>query len=217
MTAFSTFLPSLTSAISFICGWELVRCNLHDRPFHGNRTLRRTMAEISWAEKVLVSPRYSTWILGWPLSSTTLKGQDSISFLTVGSSKRRPIRRLDAALTDGTDGFAAAAERQPPKRQDSLGIEDGVAGVHGSIVLSGLTDQTLLVGEGDERGGGERTLLVGNDFDIAALVGSNARVGSTCAKKKTRKGQPSSTNAVEGKLSTTSSRPTQRRAFIAAL
>lgn len=157
------------------------------------------MAEISWAEKVLVSPRYSTWILGWPLSSTTLKGQDSMSFLTVGSSKRRPIRRLDAALTDGTDGFAAAAERQPPKRQDSLGIEDGVAGVHGSIVLSGLTDQTLLVGEGDERGGGERTLLVGNDLDIAALVGSNTRVGSTCARKKTPKVSPHPRMLLRGK------------------
>lgn len=58
-------------------------------------TLVRTMAEISWAEKVLVSPRYSTEILGLPLSSTILKGQDSISFLTVASSKRRPMRRLE--------------------------------------------------------------------------------------------------------------------------
>jgi len=58
------------------------------------RTLVRTMEEISWAENCLVSPRYSTSILGLPLSSTILKGQDSMSFLTVGSSKRRPIRRL---------------------------------------------------------------------------------------------------------------------------
>jgi hypothetical protein len=61
----------------------------------------------------------------------------------------------------------------------TLGIEDGVDGVHGSVVLSGLTNQTLLVGEGDERGGGERTLLVGDDLDIVAFVGSNARVGGT--------------------------------------
>jgi hypothetical protein len=62
----------------------------------------------------------------------------------------------------------------------SLGIEDGVSGVHGSIVLGSLTDETLLVGERDEGGGGERTLLVGNDLDIGTLVDGNARVGGTC-------------------------------------
>lgn len=67
--------------------------------------------------------------------------------------------------------------------KNSLGIENGVAGVHGSIVLSGLTNQTLLLGERDERRGGEGTLLVGNDFDIAALVGSNARVGGACCEE----------------------------------
>jgi hypothetical protein len=40
MTAFLTVLPILASAISFI--------------------LVRTMAEISWGEKVFFSPRYST-------------------------------------------------------------------------------------------------------------------------------------------------------------
>ena len=44
----------------------------------------------------------------------------------------------------------------------SLDIEDGVLWVHGSLVLSGLTNQTLLSSEGDERRGGEATLLVGN-------------------------------------------------------
>ncbi len=46
--------------------------------------------------------------------------------------------------------------------QNSLDIEDGVDGVHGSLVLGGLTDQTLLSGEGDERRGGEGTLVVGD-------------------------------------------------------
>lgn len=79
-----------------------------------------------------------------------------------------------------------------------LDIEDGVDWVHSSLVLSGLTDQTLLSSEGDERRGGEATLLVGDwkkdkseygqksirmlrhtDFDIGALVVGNARVGGT--------------------------------------
>lgn len=66
--------------------------------FGSHLTLVRTMAEISWGENCLVSPRYSTSTLGFPLSSTTLKGQDSISFFTVGSSKRRPINRLESLL-----------------------------------------------------------------------------------------------------------------------
>lgn len=58
-----------------------------------------------------------------------------------------------------------------------LDIEDGVARVHGSLVLGGLTDQPLVLREGDERRSGEATLLVGNDLDIGTLVRSNARVG----------------------------------------
>jgi len=62
---------------------------------------------------------------------------------------------------------------------ETLDIEDGVDGVHSSLVLGSLTDQTLLVGERNERRGGERTLLVGNDLDIGTLVRGNARVGGS--------------------------------------
>lgn len=46
--------------------------------------------------------------------------------------------------------------------RDSLDIEDGVLGVHSSLVLGGLTDQTLLVGEGHKGGGSVATLVVGD-------------------------------------------------------
>ena len=46
---------------------------------------------------------------------------------------------------------------------ETLGIEDGVGGVHGHLVLGGITDQTLGVGEGNERGGGAVTLVVGDN------------------------------------------------------
>ena len=59
------------------------------------RTLTRTMAEISWGENCLVSPRYSTWTMGESPAGTILKGHDWMSFLTVSSSKRRPMRRLE--------------------------------------------------------------------------------------------------------------------------
>lgn len=63
--------------------------------------------------------------------------------------------------------------------EHSLGVEDGVLGVHGSIVLGSITDQTLLVGEGNERRGGERTLLICNDLNIGTLVGGHTGVGGT--------------------------------------
>ena len=62
------------------------------------RTFIKTIDEISCGENVLVSFRYSTCTIGFPPWSTTLKGHDSISFFTVGSSNRRPIRRLRKGL-----------------------------------------------------------------------------------------------------------------------
>ena len=48
------------------------------------------------------------------------------------------------------------------KISNSLDIEDGVGRVHGGLVLGGITNQTLLVGERDEGGGSVATLVVGN-------------------------------------------------------
>lgn len=116
----------------------------------------RTMEEISWGVKVLFSPRYSTSTAGLPPWSTTLKGQDSTSFFTMGSSKRRPIKRLLVhQVSRNNYQLANVAE-------DSLDIEDGVLRVHGGLVLGGLTDQALLVGERNERGSSVATLVVGN-------------------------------------------------------
>jgi hypothetical protein len=41
-----------------------------------------------------------------------------------------------------------------PTTDQSLSVENGVGWVHGSLVLGGISDQTLSVGEGDVRGGG---------------------------------------------------------------
>ena len=45
-----------------------------------------------------------------------------------------------------------------------LRIEDGIDRVHGDLVLRGVTDETLAVGEGDIGGGGAVTLVVGDDL-----------------------------------------------------
>lgn len=46
-----------------------------------------------------------------------------------------------------------------------LGVENGVGGVKSSLVLGSITDQALLLGEGNERRGNTVSLLVG-DCDI---------------------------------------------------
>lgn len=79
-----------------------------------------------------------------------------MSFLTTGSSNLRPIRRLEGPLGHPTH------DTGNPTSFNLLDIEDSVLRVHSSLVLGGLTDQTLLVGERDERRGGVATLLVRN-------------------------------------------------------
>jgi hypothetical protein len=116
----------------------------------------------------LFSPRYSTSTIGLPSWSMTLNGHDSISFFTVGSSNRRPINRLQPRISTNPQ------RREKSKNdKDLLDIEDGVSWVHGSLVLCGFTDQTLLVGERDEARSGKTSLLVGNDFHIGSLIVGN--------------------------------------------
>ena len=134
-------------------------------------TLLRTIAEISWGEKVFVSPRYSTSTIGLPSWSTTLNGHDSISFLTVGSSNRRPIKRLCR--------YEHLLTHMWQMMRNLLDVKNSIFWVHSGLVFRGFTNQTLLVGEGDEWRGGEATLLIGNDFDIATFVVCNA--GICCA------------------------------------
>lgn len=43
-----------------------------------------------------------------------------------------------------------------------LDIKDGVLGVHGRLILCRLANQTLLIGERDERGSCVATLFIGN-------------------------------------------------------
>ena len=57
---------------------------------------------------------------------------------------------------------------------EALGVEDSVGGVSGSLVLGGVTDEALLLSEGDVRGGGVDTLIVGDDFDLVVLEHTDA-------------------------------------------
>lgn len=58
----------------------------------------------------------------------------------------------------------------------TLGIEDCVGGVHGDLVLCGVSDETLSVGEGNEGRGRPVTLVVGDNLDAVITEDTNARV-----------------------------------------
>ena len=52
--------------------------------------------------------------------------------------------------------------------------EDGVGGVHGDLVLGGVADEALGVGEGDVGGRGTVALVVGDDLDPVMLPHADA-------------------------------------------
>lgn len=76
----------------------------------------------------------------------------------MGSSKARPIKRLLRRKKIVRPHVCNYSHHLP----NSLDVKDSVLGVHGSLVLSGLTDETLLVGERDKGGGSVATLVVGD-------------------------------------------------------
>ena len=49
----------------------------------------------------------------------------------------------------------------------TLGIKDGVGGVASSLVASGLTDETVVLGESNHRGNSELALIIGDDLNLA--------------------------------------------------
>ena len=61
----------------------------------------------------------------------------------------------------------------------TFGVEDGVGWVTGGLVLGSVTDETFFLGEGDVRGGGVETLVVGDDFDFVVLEDTDAGVGGS--------------------------------------
>lgn len=66
-----------------------------------------------------------------------------------------------------------------------LRIEDGVVGVHGDLVLGGISDKTLSIGKGNEGGGCPVALVVGNDFATTRLVSIDDILGSRGGFPKT--------------------------------
>ena len=62
---------------------------------------------------------------------------------------------------------------------ESLGIEDGVQWISGGLILSGISDKSLVFSEGDVRWGGVKSLIVGDDFNFVVHPNSNAGVSGS--------------------------------------
>lgn len=57
---------------------------------------------------------------------------------------------------------------------ESLGIEDSVLGVPGDLGFGGISDETLILGEGHVGGGGVKSLIVGDDLNFLVSPDTNA-------------------------------------------
>lgn len=62
---------------------------------------------------------------------------------------------------------------------EALHIEDGVDGVHRDLVLRGVTDETLDVGERVIGRGGPVILDIGDDIDTVVLLDADTQVGDS--------------------------------------
>lgn len=69
------------------------------------------------------------------------------------------------------DGFVVKSATD-----QTLRVKDGVAWVHGRLVLGRVTVQALIFGEGNVRWRRSVTLLVGNDLNTSVVPYTNARV-----------------------------------------
>ena len=61
----------------------------------------------------------------------------------------------------------------------SFRVEDGVVGVHGDLVLRGVADETLGVGERDIGRGCPVSLVIRNDLDTVGLPGADPGIAGT--------------------------------------
>lgn len=60
-----------------------------------------------------------------------------------------------------------------------LDIENSVGRVRGGLVLGGVTNKALLIGEGDIRGGNSVSLIVDENLDLALLHHTDTGVSGT--------------------------------------
>ena len=62
---------------------------------------------------------------------------------------------------------------------ESLGIEDGVQWISGGLIFGGISNESLIFGEGNVRWSGVEALIVCDDFDLIVEPYSNTGVSGS--------------------------------------
>ena len=125
------------------------------------------LAEVSLSDLLHLDEDHGGDFLGLELLLLALEVDDNERLLT-GTGLDLEWPESDVVLDGAITKLAT---------DESLGVEDSVGWVSGGLVLRGITDETLLLGEGDVGWGGVNTLVVGNDLDLLVLPDTDARVG----------------------------------------
>ena len=134
--------------------------NSHDGVLDG-------LAEVSFSDFLHLDEDHGGDFFSLELLLLTLELNNDHGLLA-GSGLDLEGPELDIVL-DGLVAKLAADE--------ALGVEDGVDGVTGGLVLGGVSDEALFLSEGNVRGGGVEALIVSNDFDLVVLPDTDAGVG----------------------------------------
>ena len=139
----------------------------------GNDSLGDGLSELGLSDLLHLDEDHGRDLLGGELLLLTLVlNLDEGGGVSVNDGERPVLHvRLDLGVIE------TATDK-------TLGIEDGVGGVHGSLVLGGITNETLSLGESNVRRGGTVTLLVGDDLNTLRLPDGNAGVGGTKGQKR---------------------------------
>jgi hypothetical protein len=62
---------------------------------------------------------------------------------------------------------------------ESFGVEDGVEGIFGGLIVCGIADQSFVISESDVGWGCSVTLIIGDDFDSFVFPESDTGVSGT--------------------------------------
>ena len=134
---------------------------------HGHDGVDNLLAKVGLGDLLHLDEHHGADLLGRELLVLAVNLHQNVRLVVAVDNAERPC--LGVAL----DGWVV-----PRAADETLGIEDGVLGVQGQLVLGGVANQALaLLGEGDVAGGDAVSLVVGDDLHAAVLEHADAGVG----------------------------------------